>query len=147
MTTTTYRRIVLASRPKGEPTAENFRIEELPIPAPAEGQALLKTIWLSLDPYMRGRMSDGPSYAASVQIGEPMGAGVVSEVMESKSPLVKAGDVVMSYGGWQECSLAPGNQLMKLNDWAAPVSTALGVLGMPGQTAYFGLLHLGQPKP
>src|SRR5579859_4754960 len=103
MTQSTYRRIVLASRPKGEPVAENFRLEEVPIPVPGEGEVLLKTIWLSLDPYMRGRMNDGPSYAAAAEIGAPMGAGVVSEVMESKFPGLKPGDVVTSYGGWQEC--------------------------------------------
>jgi NADPH-dependent curcumin reductase CurA len=143
----TYRRIVLASRPIGEPKQENFRLEELPMPEPGEGQVLLKTIWLSLDPYMRGRMADGPSYAAAVEIGAPMGAGVVSEVVESKFAGLKPGDVVLTYGQWAEASVAPGNQAMKLENWAAPVSTAVGVLGMPGQTAYFGLLHLGQPKP
>ena len=117
------------------------------MPEPGEGQVLLKNIWLSLDPYMRGRMSEGPSYAAPVQIGEVMQAGTVSEVVESKFAGLKPGDVVLSYCGWQEAAVAPGNQLMKLENWAAPVSTALGVLGMPGQTAYFGLLHLGQPKP
>jgi NADPH-dependent curcumin reductase CurA len=142
----TYRRIVLASRPNGEPTQDNFRLEEVPMPQPGDGQVLLKTIWLSLDPYMRGRMNDGPSYAAAVEIGAPMGAATVSEVVESKFAGLKPGDVVLGYGGWQEASLAPGNQLMKLENWAAPVSTAVGVLGMPGQTAYFGLLHLGQPK-
>lgn len=117
------------------------------MPQPGDGQVLLKTIWLSLDPYMRGRMADGPSYATPVQIGEPMGAGVVSEVVESKFPGLKPGDVVLTYGQWAEASVAPGNQAMKLENWVAPVSTAVGVLGMPGQTAYFGLLHLGQPKP
>jgi NADPH-dependent curcumin reductase CurA len=147
MTTTTYRRIVLASRPPaGPPAAENFRLEEVAVPVPAEGQVLLKTIWLSLDPYMRGRMSDAPSYATPVQIGEVMGAGTVSEVVESKFEGLKPGDTVLNFGGWQECSVAPGNQVRKLENWPAPLSTAVGVLGMPGQTAYFGLLHLGQPK-
>src|SRR5580698_10126790 len=96
----TYRRIVLASRPNGEPTQDNFRLEEVPMPQPGDGQVLLKTIWLSLDPYMRGRMNDGPSYAAAVEIGAPMGAATVSEVVESKFAGLKPGDVVLGYGGW-----------------------------------------------
>jgi len=141
------RRIVLASRPKGEPRDENFRLESLPVPAPGEGQALLRTLFLSLDPYMRGRMSDGPSYAAPVQIGEVMTARTVSEVVESKSPAVKVGDIVLCDAGWQEYTVADGGKVQKLDPTAAPVSTALGVLGMPGLTAYTGLLNIGQPKP
>jgi hypothetical protein len=140
------RRIVLASRPKGEPLDENFRMETLPIPEPAEGQAVLRTIFLSLDPYMRGRMNDGPSYAAPVQIGEPITARAVSEVVESKSPAVKAGDIVLCDAGWQEYFVTEGSKVQKLDPSAAPVSTALGVLGMPGLTAYTGLLNIGQPK-
>ncbi len=141
------RRIVLASRPKGEPRDENFRLESLPVPVPGEGQALLRTLFLSLDPYMRGRMSDGPSYAAPVQIGEVMTARTVSEVVESKSPAVKVGDIVLCDAGWQEYTVADGGKVQKLDPAAAPVSTALGVLGMPGLTAYTGLLNIGQPKP
>ena len=141
------RRIVLASRPKGEPQHENFRLESLPVPVPGDGQALLRTLFLSLDPYMRGRMSDGPSYAAPVQIGEVMTARTVSEVVESKSQAVKVGDIVLCDAGWQEYTVADGGKVQKLDPSAAPVSTALGVLGMPGLTAYTGLLNIGQPKP
>jgi NADPH-dependent curcumin reductase CurA len=141
------RRIVLASRPKGEPLQENFRLESLPIPAPGQDQVLLKTVWLSLDPYMRGRMSDGPSYAAPVQIGEVMGARTVSEVVESKSDALKTGDIVLCDAGWQEYYATDAKKVQKLDPSAAPVSTALGVLGMPGLTAYGGLLNIGQPKP
>jgi len=140
------RRVVLASRPKGEPLQENFRLESSPIPAPGEDQVLLKTVWLSLDPYMRGRMSDGPSYAAPVQIGEVMGARTVSEVVESKSDTLKPGDVVLCDAGWQEYYATDVKKVQKLDPSAAPVSTALGVLGMPGLTAYTGLLNIGQPK-
>jgi len=142
-----YRRIVLASRPKGEPQETDFRMESLPVPVPGDGQALLRTIYLSLDPYMRGRMSDGPSYATPVQIGEVITGQAVSEVVESKSPAVKAGDMVLSGAGWQEYIVADGAKLPKLDPSAAPVSTALGVLGMPGLTAYTGLWNIGQPKP
>jgi NADPH-dependent curcumin reductase CurA len=146
MTQSTHRRIVLASRPQGEPSEENFRLEEVPTPSPGEGQVLLRTIWLSLDPYMRGRMSDAPSYAAPVQIGEVMGARTVSEVVESKCPTLKQGDIVICDAGWQECTVADSKRVQKLDPSVAPVSTALGVLGMPGLTAYTGLLNIGQPK-
>ena len=140
------RRIVLASRPKGEPVAENFRLEEVSVPIPADGQVLAKTLFLSLDPYMRGRMNDGPSYAPPVQIDEVMGARTVSEVIESKSDLVKAGDIVLCDAGWQEYTVADAKRVQNLDPANAPVSTALGVLGMPGLTAYTGLLNIGQPK-
>src|SRR5947208_3141363 len=116
---TTNRRFVLASRPKGEPTAENFRVEESEVPAPGEGQALLRTIYLSLDPYMRGRMNEGPSYAPPTQIGEVMEGGTVSEVIESKFPELKPGDIVLSYSGWQEYAIAGGKSLKKLDPSAA----------------------------
>lgn len=144
------RRIVLASRPKGEPQEDNFRLEEVAVPVPADGQALLKTIYLSLDPYMRGRMNDGPSYAPPVQIGEVMTGRTVSEVVASKSPAVAVGDVVLCDAGWQEYTVADAKKLQKLDSAfssLAPPSTALGVLGMPGLTAYTGLLNIGQPKP
>jgi NADPH-dependent curcumin reductase CurA len=134
------RRIVLAQRPAGEPTPENFRLEETDMPAPREGEVLLRTRYLSLDPYMRGRMSEGPSYAPPTAVGEVMPGGTVSEV-------VGTGDLVLGYTGWQEYATAPANSLRKLDPAVAPVSTALGVLGMPGLTAYFGLLKIGQPKP
>jgi NADPH-dependent curcumin reductase CurA len=139
-------RIVLASRPVGEPKAENFRLEDAAIPTPGAGQMLLRTIWLSLDPYMRGRMSDAPSYAAPVQIDQVMEGGTVCEVMASNVEGFKAGDVVLARSGWQTHALSDGKGVRKVDPKAAPISTALGVLGMPGMTAYTGLLEIGQPK-
>ncbi len=139
-------RIVLASRPKGEPLAENFRLEEVAIPVPGDGEVLAKTIFLSLDPYMRGRMNDGPSYAPPVQIDAVMGARTVSEVVASNSPDVAVGDIVLCDAGWQEYTVADAKKVQKLDPSVAPVSTSLGVLGMPGLTAYTGLLNIGQPK-
>lgn len=146
MQPTKNRRIVLAARPNGEPKDEDFRLEEGDIPSPSEGQVLLRTLYLSLDPYMRGRMNAGPSYAPPVEIGEVMEGGTVSEVVESKSPELQRGDVVLSYTGWQEYALAGAKDLEKIGPSLAPVSTRLGVLGMPGMTAYTGLLNIGQPK-
>ena len=141
------KRIVLASRPVGEPKASDFRIENCPIPTPGPGQALLRTIWLSLDPYMRGRMSDAPSYAAPVPIGGVMEGGTVSEVIASNNPAFAKGDVVLSRAGWQTHALSDGQGLTKIDPKIAPVSTAVGVLGMPGMTAYTGLLEIGKPQP
>ena len=141
------RRIVLASRPVGEPKAADFRIEDCPVPTPADGQVLLRTIWLSLDPYMRGRMSDAASYAAPVPIGGVMEGGTVSEVIGSSNPGFAKGDVVLSRAGWQTHVLSDGKGLAKIDPKIAPISTAVGVLGMPGMTAYTGLLDIGQPKP
>src|ERR1700761_625686 len=140
------KRIVLASRPVGEPKPSDFRTEETPIPTPGEGQVLLRTIWLSLDPYMRGRMADGPSYAAPVPIGGVMEAGTVNEVIASNNPNFAKGDIVLSRAGWQTHALSDGKGLAKIDPKLAPVSTALGVLGMPGMTAYTGLLDIGMPK-
>ena len=142
----TAQRIVLASRPVGEPKPENFRLEESPVPVPGQGQVLLRTIWLSLDPYMRGRMSDAPSYAAPVQIDQVMEGGTVSEVVASNNPDFKVGDVVLSRAGWQTHFVSDGKGLRKIDAKAAPTSTALGVLGMPGMTAYTGLLDIGKPQ-
>jgi NADPH-dependent curcumin reductase CurA len=142
----TARRIVLASRPVGEPKASDFRLEEFPLPQPGPGQMLLRTKWLSLDPYMRGRMSDAPSYAKPVGIDEVIEAGTVSEVVASNNDKYRNGDIVLSRVGWQTHALSDGSGLRKLDPKLAPVSTALGVLGMPGMTAYTGLLVIGQPK-
>lgn len=140
------RRIVLNSRPHGVPTKENFRLEEKPVPAPAEGQLLLRTVYLSLDPYMRGRMNEGPSYAPPVAIGEVMVGGTVSRVEESRHPGFRAGELVLGYSGWQEYELSDGSGLSKLDPDLPHPSYALGVLGMTGFTAYVGLLDIGQPK-
>ena len=141
------KRIVLASRPVGEPKAADFRIESCPIPAPGDGQVLLRTIWLSLDPYMRGRMSDAPSYAAPVPIGGVMEGGAVSEVIASNNPAFAEGDIVVARTGWQTHALSDGKGLVKIDPKLAPISTAVGVLGMPGMTAYVGLLDIGKPQP
>jgi NADPH-dependent curcumin reductase CurA len=140
------RRIVLAARPKGEPDDNNFRMEEMQIPTPREGEALLRTLFLSLDPYMRGRMNAGPSYAQPVEVGQVMEGATVCEVVESKSDQLQRGDIVLAYIGWQEYAIVPAKGVRKLDPKAGPVSTSLGVLGMPGLTAYTGLLNIGQPK-
>jgi len=141
------RQIVLASRPQGAPVPENLRLETTDMPRPGDRQVLLRTVYLSLDPYMRGRMNDAESYSVPVAIGEVMDAGTVSRVVESKHPDYKAGDWVLNYGGWQDYSLADGKDLKKLtDDLLAHPSWALGILGMPGFTAYMGLMDIGQPK-
>ncbi len=140
------RKIVLAARPVGEPTPADFTLETEAIPATGDGQFLCRTIYLSLDPYMRGRMSDAKSYSAPVEIGGVMVGGTVSEVMASNHSDYGVGDIVFGYGGWQEYSVSDGTGVNKGNPDLAPVSTALGVLGMPGMTAYTGLINIGQPK-
>ena len=140
------KRIVLASRPVGEPKPSDFRLEECPVPTPGAGEVLLRTIWLSLDPYMRGRMSDGPSYAQPVPVGGVMEAGTVSEVIASNNPAFAKGDIVLSRAGWQTHAISDGKGLAKIDPKLAPISTAVGVLGMPGMTAYTGLLDIGKPQ-
>ncbi|HLZ67111.1 MAG TPA: NADP-dependent oxidoreductase [Aliidongia sp.] len=145
-TTDRNRRILLTSRPKGAPTPENFRFDEAPVPTPGPGEILVRTVFLSLDPYMRGRMSDAKSYAASVEIGQTMVGGTVGRVAASNRPDFAVGDWVLSYSGWQDYALSNGQGLTKLGQLAHP-SLALGVLGMPGFTAYIGMTDIGQPKP
>jgi NADPH-dependent curcumin reductase CurA len=140
------KRILLASRPVGEPKDSDLRIEDMPVPAPGPGEMLLRTLWLSLDPYMRGRMSDAPSYATPVAIGQVMECRTVSEVVASNLEGYARGDMVLSPSGWQTHALSRGRLTRKIDPSIAPVSTALGVLGMPGMTAYTGLLDIGQPK-
>ena len=140
------RRIVLASRPAGRPKPDDFRLESMVLPPIGDGQVLLRILYLSLDPYMRGRMSAAKSYAAPTEIGAVMEGGTVAEVVESRHPGLKPGDVVLSHSGWQSHAVAEGRGLRKLDPAVAPVTTALGVLGMPGFTAYAGLLTIGQPK-
>jgi NADPH-dependent curcumin reductase CurA len=140
------RQIVLASRPSGKPESANFRLDETAIPVPEDGQVLCKTIYLSLDPYMRGRMNAGKSYAPPVEIDEVMGAGTVGQVIQSNNSKFNAGDFVFGYGGWQEFWVQNGAELKKVDPQLAPISTATGVLGMPGVTAYTGLLNIGKPK-
>ena len=141
------KRIVLASRPVGEPDASNFRLEDYAVPVPGDGEVLLRTIWLSLDPYMRGRMDDGPSYSAPVPIGGVMEGGTVCEVAASNNPNFAKGDIVLAHIGWQQYAVSNGKGLRKLDPANAPISTAVGILGMPGMTAYTGLLAIGNPQP
>jgi NADPH-dependent curcumin reductase CurA len=140
------RRIVLASRPVGEPQADNFRMEEFPVPVAGAGEVVLRTLWLSLDPYMRGRMSDAPSYAAPVPVGGVMEGGAVSEVIASSNDAYAVGDIVFGQTGWQTHAVSSGKGLRKLDPKAAPISYGVGVLGMPGMTAYFGLAEIGKPQ-
>jgi len=140
------RRIVLASRPEGEPVPENFRLDIAAVPQPGPDEVLLKTRYLSLDPYMRGRMSAARSYAKPVEPGDVMVGGTVSEVVASNVEGLAPGDVVLGQMGWQEYAVSPRGGLRKLDPAAAPIQTSLGVLGMPGMTAYTGLLNIGQPK-
>ena len=140
------KRVVLASRPVGEPKPSDFRIEDYAMPSPGEGQVLLRTIWLSLDPYMRGRMSDGPSYAAPVPIDGVMEGGTVCEVIASNNADFKKGDIVLARAGWQSHALSDGKDLRKVDPTLGSISTAVGVLGMPGMTAYTGLLDIGKPQ-
>src|SRR5450830_1836519 len=139
-------RIVLVSRPQGAPTPENFRLERVNLPELADGQVLLKTLYLSLDPYMRGRMSDAPSYAAPVEIDEVMTGGAVSRIEQSRNPKFEVGDLVVGSTGWQSHSVCDGRNLIPVPNGLASPSMALGVLGMPGMTAYMGLMDIGQPK-
>jgi NADPH-dependent curcumin reductase len=145
--TWSYRRIVLASRPTGEPKESDFRLEEVPLPQLGPGQLLLRTLWLSVDPYQRILMNESLPYAPRVEIGDVMTGGTIAEVVVSNFEGFAVGDVVKGYSGWQEYAVADGSGLRKLDPALAPVSTALGVLGMPGLTAYAGLLEIGKPQP
>ncbi|MEQ9997874.1 NADP-dependent oxidoreductase [Pectobacterium versatile] len=140
------RRVVLAQRPHGAPTQETFRLEQQPVPQVDSGHILLRTVFLSLDPYMRGRMSDAPSYAKPVELNDVMVGGTISRVVESKHPDYQAGDWVLSYSGWQDYAISDGKGLTNLGQSPTNPSYALGVLGMPGFTAYMGLTDIGQPK-
>ncbi len=139
-------RIVLAARPHGVPLLTDFRTEALPIPDPAAGQLLTRTLYLSLDPYMRGRMSEAPSYAPAMRVGDVMVGGTVSRVQISRHPGYATGDLVLGYSGWQEYALSDGSGLTQLNPQTRQPSQYLGVLGMPGFTAYMGLVEIGTPK-
>jgi NADPH-dependent curcumin reductase CurA len=143
--TDTRRSIVLRSRPTGEPGPENFAIETSAIPQPGAGQVLTRTLWLSIDPYMRGRMNEGASYAAPVALGEPMTGETVGEVLASNDPNFVPGQIVLGARGWQSHIVSPGAALVALPA-GAPYSAYLGVLGMPGATAYSGMRDIGKPK-
>ena len=139
-------RIVLAARPQGEPTAQDFRLETQLLQAPGPGQLLLKTLYLSLDPYMRGRMNDTKSYSAPVGLNETMVAEVVAQVLESQLPEFAVGDLALAYSGWVSHALSDGTGVRKIDPHTAPIETRLGVLGMPGFTAYAGLREIGKPR-
>ena len=139
------RQILLANRPVGMPKASDFLLNETSIPTPVDGQVLCETLYLSLDPYMRGRMSPSKSYAKPVEINEVMTGGTVGKVIESRDRNLKAGDIVFGYGGWQDYWVHNGKTLKNVDPDIAPISTATGVLGMPGVTAYTGLLNIGKP--
>lgn len=145
--TGTNLRVLLANRPSAEPRVEDFELSEAPIPDPRHNEVLVRTIYLSIDPYMRGRIRATKSYAAPVAIGEVMVGGIVGEVVESKSERFKVGDIVESRVGWQQYGIAQPDDLRMVYPELAPITTALGILGMPGQTAYFGLLDVGHPRP
>jgi NADPH-dependent curcumin reductase CurA len=140
------KQVLLASRPQGSVTEENFRIVEAPVATPAAGEVLVKNEWLSLDPYMRGRMSEAKSYVPPVPIGEVMVGQTVGEVIESQDPRFKPGDKVLTHLGWQLYGVAKGSELTRIDVKRAPASYYLGILGMPGITAWFGLSEIGQPK-
>jgi len=140
------RQIVLKSRPEGIPTLDNFALTEAAVPEPGDGEVLMRILYLSLDPYMRGRMNATKSYAKPAEVGQPMVGGTVGEIIASRDPIYAVGDVVLGFAGWQEYAISNGTGIRKLDPTAAPISTALGVLGMPGMTAYVGLFEIGQPK-
>ncbi|MRG27841.1 NADP-dependent oxidoreductase [Laceyella tengchongensis] len=139
--------ILLINRPKGMPTEADFKWEEIPIPQPGEGEVLVKTLYLSVDPYMRGRMNDSKSYVAPFELNQPISGGVVGEVVESKAPGLGAGDIVVGMLDWKKYQTVSAHGVKKIDPTVAPITTALGVVGMPGLTAYFGLLDIGKPQP
>jgi NADPH-dependent curcumin reductase CurA len=144
---TTNKQITLAVRPVGFPKESDFRLVEAPVPTPGPGQFLVQSLYLSVDPYMRGRMNAAKSYAPPVELGGVMVGGVVGQVVESRHSRFAAGEIVEGYFGWQQYALSDGAGVRKVDPSLAPISTALGVLGMPGLTAYFGLLEIGKPQP
>jgi len=146
MTETMNRQVLLAARPVGEPTPNDFRLVETPVPEPGPGEFLARTIYLSIDPYMRGRMSDAKSYVEPVALDAVMTGGTVSQVIASNNETFQPGDIVSGLLGWQTHAVSDGRGVLKIDPALAPISTALGVLGMPGLTAYVGLLDIGQPK-
>ncbi|CAG9178020.1 NADP-dependent oxidoreductase [Cupriavidus pinatubonensis] len=146
MSTNTFKRIVLASRPEGAVTPANFRLEEVPVPELADGQVLVRNHYLSLDPYMRGRMNDSKSYATPQPLNEVMIGGTVGEVVASKNSKYKAGDKVVGMFGWQEMGVSDGTGMQPVDTTHIPLSAYLGSVGMPGVTAWYGLNKIIQPK-
>ncbi len=147
MTQHRNRQIVLNARPVGAPKPGDFRLQERTTPELEDGQILLKTLYLSLDPYMRGRMNDGPSYAPAVSLGDVMVGGTVGRVEATRNPSFKVGQLVSGFGGWQEYAVSDGSDLAVIDSLISQPSLALSVLGMPGFTAWHGLLEIGRPQP
>lgn len=140
------KQIILVSRPKGSPTLENFKIEEIELPLLGDGEVLLEGMYYSVDPYMRGRMNDVKSYVQPFEIGQPLNGGVVAKVIESKTSIFKCGDIVTGNLPWQEQIVVAGKYIRKIDTAIAPASYYLGILGLTGLTAFFGLVHIGKPK-
>ena len=141
------RQILLVARPEGEPKPSDFQLVESGVPTPGEGEVLCQTIYLSLDPYMRGRMNESKNYAKPVELGMVMEGGCVGKVIASNDSEFAEGDIVEGKGGWQSLFALPGKALRKIDPAWGPISTSVGVLGMPGMTAYTGLLNIGKPQP
>ena len=146
MNTNVNREIHLKSRPSGLPTSDNFTLATTTIPTPEDNQVLVRNIYMSVDPYMRGRMVDRRSYTPPFQLGEPLTGGCVGQVVASELDQLQVGDYVLSMFGWREYFVASPDQLTKIDPTIAPLSAYVGTVGMPGQTAYVGLLDIGQPK-
>jgi NADPH-dependent curcumin reductase CurA len=144
--TATRRSVVLKRRPRGEPASSDFEVQESPIPAPGPGEVVTRTIWLSIDPYMRGRLREQQTYAVAIQIGEVMTGETVGEVIASNHPGFTAGDIAVGARGWQTHAISKGDNLVKVERHGAPLSAYLGVLGMPGATAYAGITEICKPK-
>jgi NADPH-dependent curcumin reductase CurA len=144
---TMNRQITVAARPVGMPQPSDFRLEESPMPSPGGGEVLVQALYLSVDPYMRGRLTGVTTYARGLELGEVMVGGVVGRVLESNDPRCSAGDIVEGMLGWQEFGVAPAKSLRRIDPADGPISSALYVLGMPGLTAYFGLLEICRPQP
>jgi NADPH:quinone reductase len=140
------RQVALAAIPQGMPKESDFRVETVPTPRPQTGEVLVRTLWISVDPYLRGRVSGRRSYIDPIPVGGPMLSGCVGEVVDANGTGLAAGDVVSGMWEWRDIATAPAAQLLKIDPSEAPVSTALGILGMPGMTAYFGFTELCQPK-
>ena len=140
-------RVLLAARPVGAPKPSDFRVDEVELTEPKDGELLIRNLYLSLDPYMRGRMNDAKSYAASVELGAVMIGGTVGEVVASKHAGFKPGDTIVGSLGWQTHAISNGAGLMKVDPARAPITAYLGAVGMPGVTAWYGLLDIGKPKP
>ena len=147
MVTESNRKIILKSRPDGYPELSDFELVEEPIPQPGEGEVLVKSSWMSLDPYMRGRMRDVESYAPSLQLGDVIVGGAVGRIVESRTPAFSVGEIVEGRLGWQGYAVSDGSDLSRVDPALGPISTALGILGMPGMTAYFGFLDVCNPTP